>query len=90
MLVESLVSMLINVFDKLTSAIDIPALPASVDDMLWEVWDYLYSGAVILMNYTHWDYLRILFGIVLAIEAAFTIYKLVMWILRKIPMLGIS
>lgn len=48
------------------------------------------TGAGILANYTPLGYFMILFGVILAIDAGLVIYHFVMWIIRKIPMVGIS
>ena len=48
------------------------------------------SGCRILAAYTDFSYLLILLGLVLIINAFHTGYKVVLWILRKIPFLNIS
>lgn len=82
--------MLYNVFSALTSAISIPSLPDNVELNLRSFLEYLRLGLQILANYTQLEYLLTLFGIVVAIEAGIAIYHFVMWVLKKIPMLGIS
>ena len=52
--------------------------------------EYLQTGLQILAVYTHLEYLLVLIGIVVLIDAAMLIYHFVMWVLKKIPMLGIE
>lgn len=82
--------MLYNVFSALTSAISIPSLPPDVEKYMKYFLDYLNVGLQIFRNYAPVEYLLVLFGIVVAIEVGLSIYHFVMWVLKKIPMLGIS
>ena len=90
MIIEALLGLMSGLLDMLTAPFDIPLLPPEVYAILQTVLDYLAVGFAILANYTHLDYLFILFGIVLAFDVGIFGYKFVMWILRKIPILGID
>ena len=43
-----------------------------------------------MANYTDITYLFTLMSIIIAVDVGISIYKIVMWALRKIPMLGIE
>lgn len=90
MIIKSLLNLLYNVFSALTSAISIPSLPENIETTLNAFLSDVEFGLQILANYTHLKYLLSLFGIVVAIEVGISIYHFVMWVLKKIPMLGIS
>lgn len=90
MIIEELLTFLFNVFSKLTSGIDIPPLPEDIMFYFDKVKEYFDSGLSILAVFTPLDYLLILVGIVVVIDISISVYHLVMWILRKIPMAGIS
>lgn len=90
MIVEALMNLLLKIFTTLTSAIEIPALPASVSESMAEALGYIQTGVQILGCYTHLPYLLALFGIIIGIDVGIAVYHFVMWVLRKIPMLGIS
>lgn len=90
MIIETLMNILFKVFKLLTTPINIPSLPDSVSDFMTEVLGYLKTGLQLLACYTDVNYLLILFGIIIAIDVGIALYHFVMWILRKIPMLGIS
>lgn len=90
MIIKSLLNLLYNVFSALTSSIAIPQLPDSVAGYLNDFLQYINLGLQILAVYTPLEYLLTLFGIVVAIEVGLAVYHFVMWVLKKIPMLGIS
>lgn len=90
MIIETLMKLLIKVFSILTSAINIPSLPDSVTIFMGDALSYIQTGLQILAVYTNLEYLLVLFGLILAIDIGIAVYHFVMWVLRKIPMLGIS
>ena len=90
MIIEALLNAMLSVFSFLTSGINIPSMPAEVSQYMQEALEYVSMGVGILGNYTHIGYLLILLGVIVAVDAGVLIYKLVMWVLRKIPMLGIE
>lgn len=90
MIIEKLMSLLLKLFELLTSPINIPVLPDNVSALMTEALAYIHTGLQIIAVYTHLEYLLILFGIIIAIDIGVAVYHFVMWVLRKIPMLGIS
>lgn len=89
MLIELLLSFLLRLLNTLLM-FEIPQLPLEVHSYIDTFFSYLESGASILANYTPLPYLLTLFGLIVAIDVALSVYKFVMWILKKIPMLGIE
>lgn len=89
MIIELLLDAIYGIMSTLM-VLDIPDLPQEVHNYIDTAFDYIVAGAGIVANYTPLDYLMILFGVLLAIDAGILIYHLVMWIIRKIPMLGMS
>lgn len=88
-----IIEMLLNGIYNLMSALmllDIPDLPQDVYGYIETAFDYIVAGAGVLANYTPLSYLMILFGVLLAIDAGVLVYHFVMWIIKKIPMLGVS
>lgn len=90
MIIEALMGLMYGLLDWLTAPFNIPLLPPEVHDILSMVLDYLGIGFGILANYCHLDYLFVLYGIVLAFDGGMLAYKFIMWVLRKIPVLGID
>lgn len=88
-----IIEMLLEVIYKLMSLLmvfSIPSLPDSVQEMIDSVFTYIVAGAGLLANYTPFSYLMTLFFLLLAIDAGIMVYHFVMWIIKKIPMLGVS
>ena len=90
MIVNALMTLLLSVFGVLTLPIDIPSMPDSVKEVLAIALDYITSGMAIVANFTNFGYLVTLFTLVLIADAGIMVYKVVMWVLRKIPVLGIE
>lgn len=90
MIIEALMNLLLKLFGLLTSAINIPSLPDSVSTFMADALSYIKTGLQLLAVYTNLEYLLILFGLIIAIDIGIAVYHFVMWVLKKIPMLGIS
>lgn len=89
MIIELLLNLIYNILDKLL-VFNIPSLPDSVMEYVETAFEYIAAGAGIVANYTPYQYLMTLFGILLVIDAAMLLYRFVMWIVKKIPMLHVS
>lgn len=90
MIIEALMQVVYVLFELLTVPISIPSLPDGIQSVMDQAFSYLEAGMGILANYTDLGYLLTLFGIIIAVDVGVLLYKLVMWIIRKIPMLGMS
>lgn len=90
MIFENIMNSIFNLFSSLISGINIPSLPPDVDGFMSDCLEYMQNGIYILNNYMNLEYILVLFGIILVIDVAIHVYHFVMWILKKIPMLGIS
>lgn len=90
MIVQGLMDLVYNLFSLLTAAINIPSLPEGVSGILEVLTGAISTGLGLLACYCHLDYLLLLFGLIIAVDAGLMIYRFVMWILKKIPMLGIG
>ena len=89
-LIDGLIDLVFGLVSLILSAFDIPEFPPELMQVVNSLSQYIQMGIAILSNYCHMSYLLALFGIVLAVDVAILGYRFVMWILRKIPMLGIS
>lgn len=90
MIIKGLLTLIYNVFKVLTIPISIPTMPDGVKEVIALSIDYLGEGVAILSNYVDMNYLLSLFGIIIAVDIGMLVYKLVMWVIKKIPMLGIE
>lgn len=85
MIIEGLLSVIKKLLMLLLSPIDIPSLPLGVQEVITKGMNYIIDGLGIFAAFTHYQFIMALISIVLVIEAAFLIYKFVLWLLRKIP-----
>ena len=90
MIIELLLDAVYNIFSFMTSPISIPSLPTEVHNYITSFFEYLEMGAGILANYTPFSYLMVLFGCIIAIDVGIKVYHFIMWVIKKIPMLGMS
>lgn len=90
MIIKALIELIIGVFRVLTLPISIPSMPDGVKEFIATALDYMTTGIAVLSNYCDINYLLVLFGVVIAVDVGISLYRLVMWVLRKIPMLGIE
>lgn len=91
MIIESLLNAIFSVFETLFSGINIPGMPEGMSEQVVSFFNNTlnYAGSLISL-FVPWSQVKIFFPILIVILSSEEIYKLVMWVLRKIPMLGIS
>ena len=85
MIIEGLLSVIKNLLILLLSPIDIPPLPSGVHEVISKGMNYIIDGLGIFAAFTHYQFIMSLVAIVIVIDAAFLIYKFVLWLLRKVP-----
>ena len=90
MIIKLLLDLIYKVLSILTQPISIPSLPEQAVEYIETFFGYLESGAGIVASFTPYGYLLTLLGVVVGIDVGIKIYHLVMWILKKIPMLGVQ
>ena len=91
MIIETLLNLILGLFTKLLSFVNIPKIP---DDTINSVSNTLNSiiekGAPLIDLVIPYDVAKGLLTIVIAIEIAIPVYHFVLWLIQKIPMLGIK
>lgn len=89
-----IIELLLNAILLLISAACIPltliSFPSSVLSVIATAMTYITGGFRIVAFYTHFVYLLDLFAICISFDVLLRAYKVIMWILRKIPFLNIS
>lgn len=90
MIINVLLDLIYGVFSLLTAPIDIPGMPEEVSQVIGTMLEYVSMGISFMGNFVNMPYLLVLFGIIVAVDVGMLLYKLVMWVIRKIPMLGVS
>lgn len=89
MIITALLNVIHFILDKVL-ILSIPQLPSEAMTYVNTLFDYLVGATGIVANYTPLGYLLVLFGVLLAVDVGIMLYHFVMWVLRKIPMLGIE
>lgn len=90
-----IISLLLNLVYGVLSVLlifNLPQLPDSVVTVANSVIGYMTTGLDILRVFvgdTCMGVLAVLFTLVIAMNAAYLLYSLVFWVLKKIPMLNI-
>lgn len=90
MIVKLLLNILYGIFSVLTLPLELPSMPLKVTEIVATVVDYLSTGVALLGTYVDMGYLLSLFGIIIIIDVNLLTYRILMWILKKIPVLGIQ
>lgn len=91
MIIESICNLFIKFFTGLLKFINIPQIPADVLSQVNSTIDTIIErGAELLDLFIPFNIAKVLLLIVLSIEAGVEIYHFVMWVIRKIPMAGMS
>ena len=92
MIVKMLLNLLINILDVLW-VVELPDFPAIITSGLNVATKYLVQGANMLgafLGLANCQILWIGLELIVALNVIYAGYSLVMWVLKKIPMLGIE
>lgn len=91
MIINALLTLVYNIFSVIFSPIHIPSFDAdsitAVDNVLSMIFD---DSEAIIGLFIPWAVVNIILPIIIALSLAIPVYHLVMWILKKIPFLGVS
>lgn len=90
MLVELLINFVYFVLNIVTAVLTVPTMPVKVGEVLGILVEYVSTGIAILGNYMDMAYILTLFTAIAVLDTAVVTYKIVMWFLRKIPVLNIN
>lgn len=90
MLVHVLMRLVVWFLEFLLSRITMVPLPDNLVSFFLVAVGHLINGFRIVGAYFDLPYLFVLFGMCLGFEGGMWIYKLIIWILRKIPFLNIK
>lgn len=90
MIVEFLFRSVIDLITFLTNNWDIPELPAPMYELFDTVLSYINQGLGILSLYCDLPYLLLLFSFVFLMDVYLRAYYMMIWLLKKIPILGIE
>lgn len=90
MLVDLILSGVFGLLNILFGGVYLPRFPDGFLDIMSDFASYTVTGVRVLGAYVDLSYLFLLFKYFIDIVLFYDLYLLVMWILRKIPLLGIK
>ena len=92
MIISALLSLIYTVLSALL-VFELPSLPDSVTTVASQITDYITTGINVLASFvgnTCMGVLAVLLELVIAMNAAYLVYSLVFWVIRKIPILNVK
>lgn len=90
MIINLIKKLLTFVTDTIFSVIDLPVVPAGLIQAVNYIFGYMRQGMGIVNFFVPLSAISAAIDLFLAVWGVMHGYKVVMWVLRKIPMLGIK
>lgn len=90
MIVSSILNLFASALKLIFAWIDIPDAPSQVQTVIDQMFVYMKSGVGLLYILFDMDLVKVMLPLVLIVANFEEVYKLVMFVLRKIPLLGIN
>lgn len=90
MILESVFNLFSSAIKLIFAWINLPDLPVEVESVINQLFDYLEMGFCFVTLFFNMDLVRIMLPFVLVVMNFDKVYKLVMFVLRKIPFLGLD
>ena len=90
MIISALLTLIYNVLSVLL-VFNLPELPSSVTTVASEVVDYIGTGISVMASFvgsTCMGVIALLFQLVIGLNAAYLLYSVVFWVIRKVPVLN--
>ena len=90
MIVSSLMNLIYSFFEFILAPIHIDSFPEGTSEAIIEFLDMLFDTGTSIIGLLIPEFCQFLLFTVITIEVGLHIVNFIMWILRKIPMLGIN
>lgn len=91
MIIETIMNALISLFTTLLNFVNIPHIPANILTSVNDTIDLIIDRSAEMIDLVlPYNIAVVLLGIVIAIELGVHVYHFIMWVLKKIPMVGIE
>lgn len=90
MIIKGLLELIFSLLQVIFSPINIPALPDGIQDVLDEFVNWILSGYTILDIFVDMSVVKYLIPIVIVISNLDKVWSFIMFILRKIPFIGVE
>lgn len=90
MIINALLSVVRVLINLLFGWVNLPVVPASITSVVDTLFTYMQQGIGIVWLFVPQDLVLVLLPLVIVVHNFDHLYHLGMWILKKIPMVGIS
>lgn len=90
MILSAIFDMLVAMVKALFSFINLPDAPVQIQNVLDILFQYLRAGINFVALFVYMDLVRVLLPVVIILVNFERVYKFVMFVVRKIPFLGIE
>ncbi|GLC80241.1 hypothetical protein [Lacrimispora brassicae] len=90
MIIESILNLFSSALKLIFGWINLPDVPPEIADVVNQLFGYMKSGIGLVFLFVPMPLVRILLPLVVVVVNFDKVYKLVMFVLRKIPFLGIE
>lgn len=90
MIIDLIKKLLTFVTDTIFSVIDFPVVPDGLVNAVGTLFEYMEQGMGIVNFFCPLSAISPAIDLFVAVWAILNVYDIVMWVLRKIPMLGIE
>lgn len=90
MIIEGLLNLFVGLLEVVFSWVNVPELPASVTSVIDELFDILAGSVGLLSIFIDFNMVRLLLPVLVIVINFDEAWKLTMFILRKIPFLGMQ
>lgn len=90
MIVYGLLELLVAFLRVVFLPIRMIAFPAQFSGMILQIIGYIAQGARVMKTFCDWSYISLLLAFIISMNAFVAGYSLIMWVLRKIPLLNID
>lgn len=90
MIISALLNIVRSLIEILFGWVQLPAVPESITNVVDTLFTYMQQGIGILWIFVPQDLVKIILPLVIIIHNFDHLYHLGIWILKKIPMIGIE
>lgn len=90
MIITSFLDFIYGIFLSIFTNINIPSIPTEVHDLIDTIVEYLLLGLNIISTYTHLPYLLLLFSLVCFFDGFMWVYKILIWVIKKVPFINMK
>ncbi len=90
MIIKGLFSLIIGLLRILFGWVSFPAMPSAVDEAFQMLLDYMAQGIGFVWLIVPREMVLVVLPVVLILSNFDKLYSVIMWIIRKIPFLGIQ